>query len=333
MAERPAAVQGSCNDRLEKRLERLAAIVGAPPFMLPWLDRFYEETEVDLALEAAEGLLPGTHPEDALNRSYRRAVLDRDGEAWSPASFHARYELWALYEDWRDIPQSVRDELNVWELDDYLVEVGDGIASVREGRSTEGDQQDYTFLLLEEAEELLRARPAVYLWPCNCRAMMGRCEHSHAVCLRFDNDRGIGWEISPERAVQILRQADHEGLVHTAYLIEHPRSPRHLQLLQRLLLSDPRRREARSGRRVARAPLSCRDRRRRVHTMPPLRETLPLRRHLVRREGKTHADRPSRVPRLRPVLHRLRRRIDPDGSAGACSGLRAPAGGRGVATS
>ena len=113
--------------------------------------------------------------------------------------------------------RQIRDELNVWELDDYLVEVGDGIASVREGRNAEGDQLDYTFLLLEEAEELLRARPAVYLWPCNCRAMMGRCDHSHAVCLRFDNDRGIGWEISPERAVQILRQADHEGLMHTAY--------------------------------------------------------------------------------------------------------------------
>jgi Pyruvate/2-oxoacid:ferredoxin oxidoreductase delta subunit len=49
--------------------------------------------------------------------------------------------------------------------------------------------------------------------------MIGRCEHSQTVCLRFDNDREIGWEISPERAVQVLRQADSEGLMHTAYFV------------------------------------------------------------------------------------------------------------------
>ena len=136
----------------------------------------------------------------------------------TPASFHHRYELWALYEHWRDIPQEIRDLLNEWELDDYLDEVGAGISAVLEGRARESDQQDYTFLLLEEAEELLRTRPAIYLWPCNCRAMMGRCDKSHAVCLRFDNDRDIGWEITPERAIKILRQADREGLMHTAYL-------------------------------------------------------------------------------------------------------------------
>jgi Pyruvate/2-oxoacid:ferredoxin oxidoreductase delta subunit len=204
--------------RLKARERAVAAAVGAPAFIEPWLDRFYEAAELDLVLEAVHGRLPGGHPQDVLRRAFRRAVLDREGDTWSPASFHSRYEIWALYEDWRDVPSEVRDQLNEWELDDYLEEVGAGIQAVREGRNAESDQQDYTYLLLAEAEELLRGRSSIYLWPCNCRAMMGRCEHSHAVCLRFDDERDIGWEISPERAVRILHQADREGLMHTAYL-------------------------------------------------------------------------------------------------------------------
>ena len=42
------------------------------------------------------------------------------------------------------------------------------------------------------------------------------------VCLRFENDRGLGWEISKERAVQILRVTDKAGLMHTADLQDDP---------------------------------------------------------------------------------------------------------------
>ena len=55
----------------------------------------------------------------------------------------------------------------------------------------------------------------VYLWPCDCRAAMERCRKPSLVCLRFDNDRGLGWEISHERALAVLRDADRHGLMHT----------------------------------------------------------------------------------------------------------------------
>ena len=37
------------------------------------------------------------------------------------------------------------------------------------------------------------------------------------VCLRFDNDRGLGWEISRERAAEILLQTDKAGLMYAAH--------------------------------------------------------------------------------------------------------------------
>jgi len=36
---------------------KVAGIVGAPDFILPWLDRFYEPAEVDLLLALADGPL------------------------------------------------------------------------------------------------------------------------------------------------------------------------------------------------------------------------------------------------------------------------------------
>lgn len=47
--------------------------------------------------------------------------------------------------------------------------------------------------MLHEAEALLRRVAHVYLWPCNCRSMMGACRQSVYTCLRFSNDRDIGW--------------------------------------------------------------------------------------------------------------------------------------------
>ena len=63
--------------------------------------------------------------------------------------------MWAFYEHWADIPQEMRDLLNEWELDDYLDEVGAGISAIRDSRGRcEGDQHDYSYLLLEEEEYL-----------------------------------------------------------------------------------------------------------------------------------------------------------------------------------
>ncbi len=208
----------------DERLREFARAIDAPAFIVPFLDRFYEPADVELVLAAARGSLLaggsllGTRGSLTVDRAVRRAILERIGDELAPADFHARYELWALFEDWRDISPEIRRQLNEWELDDYLAEVGGGIAAVLAGETAQGDQRDYSYLLLHEAEQLIREAPAIYLWPCNCRAMWGRCEKSHSVCLRFGNERDIGWELSKDRAITVLRQADREGLMHTAYL-------------------------------------------------------------------------------------------------------------------
>ena len=71
---------------------------------------------------------------------------------------------------------------------------------------------------MDEALVIVDKAPRVYQWPCNCRAMMKGCQKPKYVCLRFENSRDLGWEISKERAKGILLEADKAGLMHSAEL-------------------------------------------------------------------------------------------------------------------
>jgi ferredoxin len=133
------------------------------------------------------------------------------------AGFHARFDIWATFEGWKDIPADVAERLNEWELEHYTARVSADVTALRDGCDQPGGDADLSYLLLGEAEAVIREAPRVYLWPCDCRAMFRRCRRPLDVCLRVDDERGLGWEISRERAVEILRETDRAGLMHTGY--------------------------------------------------------------------------------------------------------------------
>jgi Pyruvate/2-oxoacid:ferredoxin oxidoreductase delta subunit len=197
------------------RLRELGVVVGAPDFVVPWLSRFYDGDDAELVLAAAAGDVAGAGAE-RLERAWRRAVLDRDDAgAYTPADLHTRLEFWAMFEGWKDVPLAVRRQLADWDVVHYSQKVLPDIEAVRDGRLEDGEIP-YTYVLLHEAEAILRAQEHIYLWPCDCRSIVGKCRKPMDVCLRFDNDRGVGWEISPERAIAVLRATDKAGLMHTA---------------------------------------------------------------------------------------------------------------------
>ena len=215
---------GDPGGRAEARLAAAAAVVGAPNFIVPWLDRFYDEADVELLLAtagAAGAAAPAGIEAARLERAVRRAVLDVDeAGAFAPASFHERLEIWAMFEGWKDVPLAVHRRLADWDVDFYAEKIRPGVRSVQEGRPDDSYEARYAYLLLHEAEEVVGAQEHVYLWPCDCRSIVSKCRKPMSVCLRFTNDRGLGWEISRERALDVLRQADKAGLMHTADLRE-----------------------------------------------------------------------------------------------------------------
>jgi Pyruvate/2-oxoacid:ferredoxin oxidoreductase delta subunit len=207
------------SDTAVPALTAAAAGVGAPDLILPWLDRFYDDGDVELVLAAGEPDGLADFGSERLARAVLRAVLDRDDTgAYAPASFRDRLEIWAMFEGWKDIPPAVHRELAEWEVENYTASIRDGIEALKDGRPADSDQAGYTYLLLAEAEEVIAAEEHIYLFPCDCRAIVGKCRKPANVCLRFENDRGLGWEISTERAIEIVRTADKAGLMHTDYV-------------------------------------------------------------------------------------------------------------------
>lgn len=202
----------------------VAAAVGAPDFIAPWLDRFYDQADAELVLAATglTGALAGAG-EARLARALRRAIVDRsEADAYVPADFHTRLEIWAMFEGWKDVPLAVHRRLADWDVDFYAAKIRKDVQDVRDGNPGDSYEARYGYVLLHEAEAIVAAQDRVYLWPCDCRSIVNKCRKPMDVCLRFENDRGLGWEISKERAVQILRATDKAGLMHTADLQDDP---------------------------------------------------------------------------------------------------------------
>jgi Pyruvate/2-oxoacid:ferredoxin oxidoreductase delta subunit len=224
-------------ENVTPEMAAVAAVVGAPDFIAPWLDRFYDEQDAELILAAgatAHGDVSAASDAPAagdgaaalagfdevrLERAIRRAVLDRDeSDAYAPANFHKRLEIWAMFEGWKDVPLAVHRQLADWDVDSYAQKIRADVEATRDGHPGDSYAARYSYVLLHEAEAIVAAQDHVYLWPCDCRAIVGKCRKTRDVCLRFENDRGLGWEISKERAVEVLRSTDKAGLMHTSDL-------------------------------------------------------------------------------------------------------------------
>jgi Pyruvate/2-oxoacid:ferredoxin oxidoreductase delta subunit len=216
VSETDAKTREATPQEVTAAVRAVAALVGAPDFILPWLDRFYDVDDAGLLLAAGEGSLADAS-EERLARAVRRAVLDvSDTGAHAPADFHERLEIWAMFEGWKDVPLAIHRELADWDVDSYAEKIREDIDAVRDGHPGDSYEARYSYVLLDEAEAIVAAQEHVYLWPCDCRSIVSKCRKLKDVCLRFSNDRGLGWEISRERAVEILRATDKAGLMHTA---------------------------------------------------------------------------------------------------------------------
>ncbi|MGZ4198739.1 MAG: 4Fe-4S binding protein [Thermoleophilia bacterium] len=231
----PAPGESIAHDSTTAPLQLVARAVGAPDFVLPFLDRFYEPAETALVAALVGGPLGPTAlrrlvaPETArsefrafIERAHRRGVLERAARGrYLAASFHERFVVWIFFEGWLDLPEDVRERLREWELSYYVSQARPYVEAAKAGLPID-PIENHTYLLLDEVEEILLAQKHVYLYPCDCRAIMGRCRKPTLNCLRFEGPHGhwhdLGWEISPQRAVENAREANRQGLMHTGGL-------------------------------------------------------------------------------------------------------------------
>jgi Pyruvate/2-oxoacid:ferredoxin oxidoreductase delta subunit len=219
---------------------RVAAIVDAPESALPWLDRFYDEDDAALLEALAEGRQPisalarGSGGADSgggesggldaatVRRAHRRAVVtitegDHPDSTVEVASFWDRFGYWILFEGWRDIPVEAREPLAEGFLQHYVDEIALAVADLKTGRPISDGTTPYHYVLYREAQELARGSRRAFVRPCPCRRTFQRCDAPVDVCLWFDEDeREAGWEISGERALELLAEADRAALTFTS---------------------------------------------------------------------------------------------------------------------
>jgi Pyruvate/2-oxoacid:ferredoxin oxidoreductase delta subunit len=214
-------------------IRRFCRIFQIPDFMRPWLDRFFDKPEIDLVLMLADRPLGPEEIADRiretdktelkanvrsfLERAYKRGIINqrKDGR-YEPADLHTRYDVWAMFEGWKDIPEAIREQLNACELAYSERHYQDSVKSMKTGQPRDPSEIYAEVILLHESKALLDKVDHVYLLPCNCRSMMQRCDQTVYTCLRFDNYRSLGWEISKSRAKEIIQAANQKGLMQTA---------------------------------------------------------------------------------------------------------------------
>ena len=128
----------------EKDIDSFQKIFAIPGFMTPWLDRFFDDSEIELVLLLAQKPLTINeiaekwtsnetyrHPDklqDFLDRCYKRGIININGnDRFQPTDFHARFDIWAMFEGWLDLPDEIRERLNTWELEYYQMQHRDQI--------------------------------------------------------------------------------------------------------------------------------------------------------------------------------------------------------------
>ena len=227
-------IQLSKND-----ISRFREILDIPDFINPWLDRFFSSEEILLVLLVAEKPLrigeiadrwagdeqyrDVTDLQDFLVRCCKRGVVGNcDQDRFQSTDFHERFDSWALFEGWMDIPGDIRDKLNTWELEYYSRRHIGQINTLKRGGRRDPSLTWPEYVLLPEAIALIDQADHVYLWPCNCRSMMGHCAKNVYTCLRFSNHRDAGWEISKTRGHEIVHSANKSGLMQNAEISLSP---------------------------------------------------------------------------------------------------------------
>lgn len=212
----------------ENRFQDMSEKIQAPDFIVPWLDRFYEPEE-QLLLQKSQPLYAtetafknqNQLSSSASLRLFQRGVFFKQPNgSVTPADFHKRYDIWALFEGFKDVPEQIRAKLNQWEFDAYVHRCRDEVEAIRTTGRLDPSRKQPRYILLKEVPDILAKALHIYLWPCNCRSMMQQCKKPVYTCIRFDNSEGQGYEISREKAMEIICRANKKGLIQSAEIAE-----------------------------------------------------------------------------------------------------------------
>ena len=97
------------------KLQNFLSVFEIPDFIKPWIDRFFEDIEIELVIRLADQPLtwneinrtfrsamksgPSDANSDCAGHAYRKGIINRrDDGRFEPADFHDRFDKGAMFE-------------------------------------------------------------------------------------------------------------------------------------------------------------------------------------------------------------------------------------------
>ncbi len=203
---------------------------------LPVLDKIISRQEMELVVVMkgksltlnSLAQLTGMTENDlqpVLENAFRRNILDKSliNGIWyyTQTSFLDRLDHFVKFENWNEIPANTRRSLDQKCLEDYAAKQKTALEQQALDSGQHRNELNDTLLLLPEVEDMLKHAETIVIQPCNCRLFGQRCKKEIDICIFLDLEakkllqRGVGNQVTTDKAIQLLHEADQKGLMHT----------------------------------------------------------------------------------------------------------------------
>ncbi len=190
-----------------------------PDCLVRFIPRLFSEEEIGAALSDNENrYCTPSFSEEWLKKEYHRGFLNKtqtDG-VYCLNDLYGMMDVFAVSrkdEYDRLFTTAEKHEIDDWYFDTYYSR----LVPDENGRLTEDK-----VMTLQETLDTIAADPRqIYLNNCDCRSLTGDCGRPVRTCLTYKNgpntfvDRGLSRALTREEAMEIVRQADRDGLMHT----------------------------------------------------------------------------------------------------------------------
>lgn len=133
-----------------------------------------------------------------------------------PGATQAFFDLWVEYmdEEWPQFAKMLEDAMPKPVMRIIPVNI-----------SVEARQAVLSF---EDIKEMIDEAEIMAVTACTCRLTMKRCDREVYNCIQLNNgaryalERGTGREVNKEEAIELCRQAEEQGLIHSAFNTTKP---------------------------------------------------------------------------------------------------------------
>lgn len=214
---------------LVEKYDEVIELLKVPDIVIPFLNIIYTEDDLEIIKSIKGSILTkseieisiGRDVEIILNHAYRDSVVDKVLQSnqikYKVSDLTVRLDNLASFqsEKWHKIQDEDRKKIAEWLYKEYL----DG------KRSKDIKELTYNaskIVPLKDAIDFVRVEKRdIYVIPCDCKSIEDGCGFDRNVCmsmssgLNSSSDRGHGKKLDKEAAIELLKHADKEGLIHS----------------------------------------------------------------------------------------------------------------------